>query len=146
LEFGRRLRKVPLVFGVNYFLCDLKTGKFLNDRRDKHVWVKWMELRVHNDVGAIRSPTGLLPKYEDLVPLFKRMLDKDYAKEDYVKQFTIRVPENLRKIERVKEFWATKVSDAPEELFRILDEQEKRLLKARERFGDYISPESFPKE
>jgi phosphoenolpyruvate carboxykinase (GTP) len=146
LEFGRRLRKVPLVFGVNYFLCDLKTGKFLNDRRDKHVWVKWMELRVHNDVGAIRSPTGLLPKYEDLVPLFKRMLDKDYAKEDYIKQFTIRVPENLRKIERVKEFWATKVSDAPEELFRILDEQEKRLLKARERFGDYISPESFPKE
>jgi len=146
LEFGRRLKKVSLVFGVNYFLCDLKTGKFLNDPRDKHVWVKWMELRVHNDVGAIRSPTGLLPKYEDLAPLFKRVLNKDYTKEDYIKQFTIRIPENLRKIERVKEFWATKVSDTPDELFRILDEQEKRLLKAREHFGDYVSPESFPKE
>jgi phosphoenolpyruvate carboxykinase (GTP) len=144
LEFGRKLKKVPLIFGVNYFLCDLKTGEFLNDRRDKHVWVKWMELRVHNDVGGIRSPTGFLPKYKDLFPLFKRLLGKDYTKEDYIKQFTIRVPENLRKIERVKEFWATKVSAAPKELFQILDGQKERLLKARERFGDYISPERFP--
>ena len=145
LEFGRKLRKPPLVFGVNYFLCDLKTGKFLNDRRDKHAWLKWMELRVHKDVKAIRSPTGLLPEYEDLVPLLKQLLGKNYTKEDYTKQFTTRVPENLQKIKRVKEFWA-KVPDAPEEIFKILDEQKERLLEAKGRFGDYISPESFSKE
>ena len=144
LEFGRKVGRVPLVFGVNYFLHDLKTGEFLNDRRDKHVWLKWMELRVHDGVGAKRSPTGLLPGYEDLVPLFKQLLGKNYTKEDYIKQFTIRVPENLRKIKRVKEFWA-KVPDAPEEIFRTLDEQEERLLEAKGRFGDYISPESFSK-
>jgi len=143
LEFGRKLKKAPLVFGVSYFLRDLKTGEFLNDSRDKHAWVKWMELRVHDDVGGIRSPTGLLPKYEDLVPLFRELLGKDYRKEDYIRQFTIRVPENLRKIERAKEFWKTKVSDAPEELFRIFDEQKERLFKVSERFGDYISPERF---
>ncbi len=143
LEFGKRLKEVPFVFGVNYFLRDLKTGEFLNGRRDKNVWIKWMELRANNDVKAIKSPTGLLPLYKDLVPLFEQLLNKEYKKEDYIKQFTIRIPENLAKIERVKEFWKTKVSDTPQELFYILDEQRQRLLKAKECFGDYISPECF---
>ncbi len=145
LEFGEKLKKIPLVFGVNYFLRDLKTGEFLNDRCDKHVWVKWMELRVHNDVGAIRSPTGLLPKYEDLAELFKKVLNRVYKKEDYIRQFTIRVNENLRKIKRVREFWRG-IPDAPPELFEVLNEQEERLIKAREKFGNHIPPENFPEE
>jgi phosphoenolpyruvate carboxykinase (GTP) len=142
LEFGRKLKKAPLVFGVNYFLED-REGKFLNSPQDKHVWIKWMELRVHSEVGAIRSPTGFLPKYEDLKKLFNRVLSKDYAKEDYVKQFTIRVPENLAKIERVQRFYQENVSDTPAQLFELLDQQRQRLVEARERFGDYISPEKF---
>jgi phosphoenolpyruvate carboxykinase (GTP) len=143
LEFGRKLKKVPFVFGVNYFLRERGNGKFLNSPQDKHVWIKWMELRVHGEAGAIRCPTGFLPKYEDLKKLFKRVLGKDYSKEDYVKQFTIRVPENLAKIERVQRFYQENVSDTPAELFEILDQQRQRLVEARERFGDYISPESF---
>ena len=143
LEFGRKLKKVPLVFGVNYFLKERGNGKFLNSPQDKHVWIKWMELRVHGEAGAIRTPTGFLPKYEDLKKLFKRVLGKDYSKEDYVKQFTLRVPENLAKIERVQRFYQENVSDTPAELFDLLDQQRQRLVEARERFGDYISPESF---
>ena len=143
LEFGRKLKKAPLVFGVNYFLRETGNGKYLNSPQDKHVWIKWMELRVHGEAGAIRSPTGFLPKYEDLKKIFKRVLGKEYSKEDYVKQFTIRVPENLAKIERVQRFYQENVSDTPAELFDILDQQRKRLVEARERFGDYISPESF---
>jgi len=143
LEFGRKLKKVPLVFGVNYFLRERGNGKFLNSPQDKHVWIKWMELRVHGEAGAIRAPTGFLPKYEDLKKLFKRVLGKDYSKEDYVKQFTIRVLENLAKIERVQRFYQENVSDTPAELFEILDQQRQRLVEAKERFGDYISPESF---
>jgi len=142
LGFRKRLMKAPLIFGVNYFLRD-KKGKFLNTPRDKHVWIKWMELRVHDDVGAIKSPTGWLPKYEDLRLLFKQVLGKEYGMEDYVKQFCIRVPENLAKIERVKRFYQENVSDTPLEMFGILYMQRSRLVKARERFGDYISPESF---
>jgi len=142
LEFGKKLKKAPLVFGVNYFLRD-KEGKFLNAVQDKHVWIKWMELRVHGEAGAIRSPTGFLPKHEDLRKLFDRVLNKDYTKEDYIKQFTIRVPENLAKIERVQRFYQENVSDTPAELFEILDQQRRRLVEAKERFGDYISPESF---
>jgi len=143
IEFGKNLKKVPFVFGVNYFLRDLKTGEFLNSRKDKHVWIKWMELKVHNDVKAIETPTGLIPVYNDLKTLFKKVLKKDYTKDDYIKQFTIRVPENLAKIERVIKFLNEKVEDAPEEVFKILNEQKERLIKAREKFGDYISPEKF---
>jgi phosphoenolpyruvate carboxykinase (GTP) len=143
LEFGKKLKKAPLVFGVNYFLKDKDNGKFLNAIQDKHVWIKWMELRVHNEVEAIRSPTGWLPKYEDLHRLFNQVLGKDYGTEDYDKQFTIRVPENLAKIERVQRFYQENVTDTPLELFGILYLQRERLFKARESFGDYIVPESF---
>ncbi len=142
LAFGKKLKKAPVIFGVNYFLRD-KEGKFLNDPRDKHVWIKWMELRVHNEVGAIESPTGFIPKYEDLLRLFKQVLDKEYEKEDYIKQFTIRVPENLAKIERVQRFYKKNVTYTPKELFQVLDKQRERLLRARESFGDYISPQSL---
>ncbi|HJW65991.1 MAG TPA: phosphoenolpyruvate carboxykinase (GTP) [Candidatus Bathyarchaeia archaeon] len=142
LEFGRKLKKAPVVFGVNYFLRD-KEGKFVNTIQDKHVWIKWMELRVHGEVEAMRSPTGYLPKYEDLRRLFSRVLNKDYDLEDYVKQFTIRVPENLGKIERVQRFYQENVSDTPLELFGILYMQRGRLLQAKASFGDYISPEKF---
>jgi phosphoenolpyruvate carboxykinase (GTP) len=143
LEFGRKLKGAPIVFGVNYFLRDKGNGKFLNEIQDKHVWLKWMELRVHDEVEAIKSPTGYLPKYEDLRKLFRQVLGKDYKKEDYDKQFTIRVPENLAKIERVQRFYQENVSDTPLELFGILYLQRERLLEAKKRFGDYISPESF---
>ena len=143
LEFGKKLAKAPIVFGVNYFLRDRDNGGFLNAIQDKHVWIKWMELRVHDEVDAIESPTGYLPKYEDLKKLFSQVLNKDYTKEDYAKQFTIRVAENLAKIERVQRFYQENVSDTPLEMFGILYLQRERLLKARERFGDYISPENF---
>jgi phosphoenolpyruvate carboxykinase (GTP) len=143
LEFGKKLQKAPVVFGVNYFLRDKENGKYLNSPQDKHVWLKWMELRVHDEVAAVETPTGYLPKYEDLRKLFKQVLSKEYSKEDYIKQFTIRVPENLAKIERVQRFYQENVTDTPLELFGILYLQRDRLLKAQASFGDYISPEKF---
>jgi len=143
IKFAQNLKKVPKVFGVNYFLKDLKEDKFLNSRVDKHIWIKWMAKRVNNEVGVIKTPTGLIPEYEDLRTLFKEVLDKEYNFEDYSKQFTTRVPENLAKIRRVREFYREKVKDAPEEVFSILEEQEKRLLSAKRKFGDYILPEYF---
>jgi phosphoenolpyruvate carboxykinase (GTP) len=143
LDFGRKLKKTPVVFGVNYFLKEAGNGKYVNSPQDKHVWIKWMELRVHNEVDALKSPTGFIPKYEDLRKLFKQVLCKDYAKEDYIKQFTIRVPENLAKIERVQRFYQENVTDTPLELFGILYLQRARLLEAKEKHGEYISPVNF---
>lgn len=142
LDFAKGLKKTPLIFSVNYFLKD-KDGKFLNAKTDKKVWYKWMELRAHGDVAAIDTPTGRIPKYEDLKKLFKEVLEKDYSQEDYKKQFMVRVPESLAKIDRIKEIYETKVSDAPKVLFDVLEEQRKRLLEAQKKHGDYITPDKL---
>jgi phosphoenolpyruvate carboxykinase (GTP) len=142
LDFGKKLEKPPVVFGVNYFLKD-EQGNYLNDPSDKHVWVKWMELRVHGEVDAIETPTGYIPKYEDLRRLFKQVRGKDYSKEDYVRQFSIRVQENMAKIKRVRRFYKKKVTYTPEAVFWILNQQYERLLNAKEKYGNYISPEKF---
>ena len=139
IDIVQGIKKPPLVFGVNYFLRD-KEGKFVNGVRDKHVWIKWMELRVHNDVGAITCPTGQIPLYEDLVPLFKQVLDKTYTQEDYIKQFTIRVPENLAKIDRVEKYHKENVANSPQIVYDTLAATRKRLNEARDKHGDYISP------
>lgn len=144
IKFGRELQEKPIVFGVNYFLKDRETGNFLNDRGDKHIWAKWMELRVHNEVKVRKTPTGLIPLYKDLKKIFKEVRKKEYLKEDYTKQFTIRVPENLLKIERVRNFWRNIVPNAPQEIFDILNRQEELLIQAKEKDGDYICPELFP--
>ncbi len=142
LKFGEGLKKTPKIFGVNYFLKD-KDGKFLNEKTDKRVWYKWMELRVHNDVKALKTPTGLIPEYEDLKKLFKQVLNKDYTFEDYSKQFTVRIPEHLAKIDRIVNIYKTKVIDPPKILFDVLEEQKKRLLEYQKKFGDYIKPEQL---
>jgi len=140
LNFGKGLKNPPLIFSANYFLKD-KDGDFLNEKTDKRVWYKWMELRAHNEVEAIETPTGRIPKYEDLKPLFKSVLNRDYKKEDYDKQFTIRIPENLAKIERIKKIYEEKVTDTPKIVFEVLEKQRQRLVEAQKKFGDYITPD-----
>jgi phosphoenolpyruvate carboxykinase (GTP) len=142
LDFGNKLEKPPKVFSVNYFLKDSE-GKWLNHKNDKRIWLKWMELRVNGDAEAIKTPTGYIPLYEDLKRLFKEVYDKEYSEEDYVKQFTIRIPESLSKIERIKEIYTKRVLDTPQIVFEVLEEQKKRLEEARSRLGDYIKPGDF---
>lgn len=145
LEFAKDLDNPPAIFSVNYFLKS-KDGRYLTAMDDKGIWLKWMELRVHDEVGAIKTPTGYIPKYKDLKQLFKEVLNKDYTEEDYVKQFTLRIPENLAKIERIVGIYKIKVFGTPDILFKILEEEKKRLKKARARYGDYGSPVTLDKE
>jgi len=142
LDFASGVSKAPAIFSVNYFLKG-KDGKFLNKKTDKRVWYKWMELRVHGDAGAIRTPTGLIPEYADLKKLFREFLGEDYREEDYRGQFTLRIPENLAKIERVEKIYRTVVTDAPDILFKVLEEQKARLIEARDRHGDYVPPDKW---
>ncbi|MCD6364372.1 MAG: phosphoenolpyruvate carboxykinase (GTP), partial [Planctomycetes bacterium] len=141
LDFGARVSQQvrPRIFGTNYFLKGAD-GAYLNDKLDKGVWIKWMELRVHREVGAIEAPTGRLPEYEDLKRLFKQVLDKRYTREQYVEQFTIRIPELLAKLERIAEIYRRDVPDAPQVLAETLAAQRSRLEELRSSKGDYVSP------
>jgi len=144
LNFGANVSKAPLVFSSNYFLRkdgNIK-GNFLNGIQDKRVWFKWMELRVHNEVDAIKTPTGFIPKYDDLKRLFKGVLDKEYTQEEYDEQFTIRTPQLLAKIERMTEVYG-KVPNAPQQLFDALNQQKKRIEDAAAEHGEYIKPEQL---
>jgi len=141
LNFGKNAQEKPFIFGVNYFLKD-KDGNFLNEKNDKKVWIKWMELRAHREVKARKTPVGYIPLYEDLKELFKQVLDKEYSYEDYVKQFTIRIPENLAKIERLTNIYST-IRSVPEKVSELLQEEKSRLLEAQSILGDYIPPDKF---
>jgi len=145
INFGKDLKTPPLIFGVNYFLRD-KNGKFLNEKNDKGIWLKWMELRVHGEAGALRTPTGLIPEYSDLKRLFKVVQNKEYTEDMYTRQFTVRIPEWLAKIERVTNYYRKNEPDTPPIFYEIIEQQKKRLLDSRERFGDYIAPEKLPEE
>lgn len=139
INFAKDIKNAPRIFGVNYFLLD-KAGNFLNGKVDKSVWLKWMEGRCHNDFEAIKTPTGLIPRYEDLKSLFYQILKKDYSKRDYEIQFTLRIRENLNKIERITTIYREKIPETPDILFDVLSAQKERLINFKNKFGEYISP------
>jgi phosphoenolpyruvate carboxykinase (GTP) len=139
LDIAAGIEKPPLIFSVNYFLRD-KDGNCLNGMADKLVWVLWAEMRVNGDIRGIETPTGIIPRYEDLSKLFDDNLGHNYEQGDYVKQFTIRVPENLAKLDRVGAIYRDKVSDTPMILFETFDKVRARLEAAKEKHGEYISP------
>jgi phosphoenolpyruvate carboxykinase (GTP) len=62
-----------------------------------------------------------------------------------VQQFTLRIPENLAKIERLKEIYTVRVSDTPPIVFKTFEEQKNRLEQAQITFGDYILPDTLLK-
>ncbi|MEQ8186676.1 MAG: phosphoenolpyruvate carboxykinase (GTP) [Candidatus Eremiobacterota bacterium] len=139
LVFGEKAKNPPPVFYVNYFLKN-KEGKYLNTMDDKRVWVKWMELRARGDVKAIKTPCGYIPFYEDLKSLFNEVLHKDYTQENYIEQFTIRIPNLLAKLDRMEKIYTKDVSDTPSVLLKILEEERERLLALQKEKGDYVSP------
>ena len=139
LRFAEGLKDVPLVFAVNYFQRR-KDGSWVTGMRDKAVWIKWMELRVHGEAEAIQGPTGWLPLHADLKKLFKKALAKNYTEKEYVEQFTIRIPENLAKLDRIEKIYRQDVADTPPVVFEALAAQRDRLGLLRASKGDYVSP------
>lgn len=138
LFFGEQLKRPPIIFATNYWLTD-KQGNYLNEKRDKAVWLKWMERRVHGECGAIRGPTGYLPCYQDLAGLFLQVLNANYTRQQYECQFAIRIPQNLAKIERIIERYRP-LTDIPQPVFILLAEQKQRLIDLQHQMGNLVSP------
>lgn len=139
----------PIMAGLNYFLTHGARGgqgdKLLGEKKDVHVWMGWLERRVHNDVGAIETPIGLLPKYEDLKKLFKTVINKDYDKNLYNKQFSLYIDNITQLIDLQTEAYQ-KDENVPERLFEIYDEQKKGLLALKEQFGPIVTPDQLEEE
>ncbi len=95
--------KRPILAGLNYFLTEKARGgdsnKLLGEKRDVKAWMAWLERRAHNEIDAIDTPIGYIPKYEDLKKLFKEKIDKDYPEDLYEKQFSLYLDNILGRIE-----------------------------------------------
>jgi phosphoenolpyruvate carboxykinase (GTP) len=141
LKFTKDLKIIPKIYTTNYFLKD-ETGKYLNGKIDKRVWLLWAEGRVYGEYEAIETPIGLIPKHEDLKNLFIRELDKDYIKAEYIQQFSLKVVKYLEKMERMSKIFE-KV-EMPAAFTEELKAQTERLREIRTKFGeDTISPFKF---
>ncbi|WP_235606783.1 phosphoenolpyruvate carboxykinase (GTP) [Syntrophotalea acetylenivorans] len=138
LDFSKQLDRPPQIFATNYWLTD-ERGNYLNEKCDKAVWLKWMELRVHGECTAVRGPTGFLPRYDDLANLFHQVLDKDYSRQQYARQFAIRISQNLSKIKRIVEHYRG-LTGIPQIVFSLLEDQRKRLIDLQKQRGDMVSP------
>jgi phosphoenolpyruvate carboxykinase (GTP) len=142
VQFGKDLKEIPKVFYVNYFLRD-DAGEFLNTKMDKKVWVRWIERRIAGKVEAYATPTGFIPKYEDLAELFGKELEASYSQDQYDIQFMTRVPELLDKLDIVEAFYQEETSAVPKEIFDMIAIQRELLVEVKDQFGENIPPAKF---
>ena len=97
IKFGESVKDAPKIFSNNYFLRR-PDGSFVTSKLAKKVWLHWAERRIHGEYEAYDTPTGKIPKYEDLIPLFKKYLNEEFSKEDYI--FLLFVAQNGLKVRK----------------------------------------------
>ncbi|MFB0537621.1 MAG: phosphoenolpyruvate carboxykinase (GTP) [Anaerolineae bacterium] len=140
-----KLKSKPIMAGLNYFLTHgARSGegdKLLGEKRDVKVWLGWLELRAHGDVGAIETPIGFIPKYEDLKEMFAQ-IGKKYPKELYDKQFAFYVDNVLARIDLQEEGYR-KEKNIPAKLFEVYREQRKGLEALKAKYGPIVSVEQL---
>jgi len=144
LDFVNGMKNVPKIFSMNYFLLDSK-GNFCSSKLAKKVWLHWAEKRVCNEVDVYETPTGMIPKYEDLKKLFKNLLDEEYTAADYEYQFLFRCNHWIAKIKRSIEYFRSKAPDCPAEAYEKWDSSIKKIEEAQLKYGDLIKPGEYKK-
>jgi phosphoenolpyruvate carboxykinase (GTP) len=142
LDFINGVNHHVPIFATNYFL-KTPDGKYCSHKLAKKVWLHWAEQRVHQEVGALETPTGLIPHYEDLKRLFKNIFNEDYTREEYEYQFSFRCQAWLAKLDRSIVFFKKNVPDCPTRAYEIWSMAKDRINKARAQFGDTILPGKF---
>jgi phosphoenolpyruvate carboxykinase (GTP) len=138
--------KRPVMAGLNYFLTHGARGgegkKLLGEKRDVKVWLAWLERLAHNDVQAIDTPIGRLPKYDDLKALFQNIIEKPYPRELYDKQFSLYIDNIVSRIDLQLEAYG-KEENLPAKLFDVLKMQRDGLTALKDKFGAIVLPDQL---
>jgi phosphoenolpyruvate carboxykinase (GTP) len=136
----------PILAGLNYFLTHEARGgegtKLLGEKRDVKVWLSWLAGFAHGEVGALDTPIGFIPKYEDLKRLFSSLIQKEYPRELYDKQFSIYVDKIRSRIDLQREAFG-KEQNLPKQLFEVYDEWSKGLATLKSDFGPIVTPDKL---
>ena len=138
--------KQPILSGLNYFLTHEARGgnskKLIGEKKDVKAWMAWLERRAHQEVDAINTPIGYLPKYSDLKEIFKAKIDKAYPEELYEKQFSLYIDNIIDRIDMQIEAYA-KETNIPPKLFDILKRQRQELTEIKDKFGPIVTPKQL---
>ena len=136
----------PIMAGLNYFLTDHARGgdssKLLGEKKDVKVWLAWLERYAHGEMKSLCTPVGNLPRYEDLKELFNKIIEKQYPKALYDKQFALYATNIIQRIE-LQEAAYNNEENIPGQLFDILAAQKKELIALRKKQGSIVAPEYF---
>lgn len=135
--------KKPIFVGLNYFLNDAARGgsttRLLGEKRDVKVWMAWMDRFAHGEVEAIDTPIGYLPRYADLQQLFKEIIDKEYSKELYDRQFAIYADKHIDRLAMQEEKFAAEKGEIPSAFMNILRKQQAELKALKDKYGAIIA-------
>jgi len=142
IKFGEGVKKAPKIFSNNYFMRD-ENGHFMTSKLAKKIWLHWADGRIHNEYDAYDTPTGKIPKYDDLANLFKKHLNEDFSKDVYTTLFTFRCTKWIEKLERAKAYYKKMDPTTPQEIFAYWDTVIERIKCAKEKYGDLIKPGNY---
>ncbi|MCF8055520.1 MAG: phosphoenolpyruvate carboxykinase domain-containing protein [Desulfocapsa sp.] len=141
---------LPSGFQVNYWLH--KSGRgvlapgepdgLIGEKRDTKVWMRIMALMHQGKVETIWTPIGRIPKYRDLKKLFQEVIDKEYDKEIYTKQFSLYTENLIKRVDMsINEF--AKEKGMADEFFHVLDTWHRDLTALRATIGPIVMPDQM---
>jgi len=141
---------LPSGFQVNYWLHkdargNLEPGEpdsLIGEKRDTKVWMRIMALMHQGAMETIWTPIGRIPKYQDLKKLFKEVLDKEYEKEIYNKQFSLYTENLIKRVDMsIDEF--VKEKGMSDSFFHVLDTWHRDLAALKATIGPIVTPDQM---
>ena len=126
LKMGRKMPKPPRIFFVNWFRKDI-SGNFLWPGFSENLRVlDWILRRANGKAGAIKTPLGYVPKYEDF-----NMSGFNFPKEKWKELFFIDKNAWVEELEAQRLFLDKFGKKLPKELIEEKKAFEKRLLQSK---------------
>lgn len=116
LQFGRNLPNPPRIFVVNWFRKDADGNFLWPGFGDNARVLEWVIGRVQGRTGAVESPVGWMPRYEDI-----NWEGLDFSREQF---------ENIMHVDR--ETWKQEVLSHDELFGRMYDKLPKEFIFMRE--------------
>ena len=100
-----------------------------------------MDVLRHVEVLSCVSGGSIIGAYYylELKKMLEQKKDEKITQQDYIDQFSIRIPELLAKLDRMEKIYET-VEDTPQAMQDEMAAQRKRLEALKAAKGDVISP------
>ena len=124
IKIGKKMSKKPKIFFVNWFRKD-KNGNFIWPGFSENMRIlNWIMRRAEGKVGAIKTPLGYIPKYDDI-----NMEGLNFPKSKWDELFRIDKNDWKKELEDQKVFLSKFGKNIPKEIEYEYEALKKRLFK-----------------